>query len=268
MQPTPAHTRHGPNPDTPLPSVRRPRAARWTARWLLLGLVACGPAMAQAHEPAPAADSRVNLSATASTDVAMDTLTITLRVQREGGEAAAVQSQLKQVLEQALLDARRQAQGAGDAQALSVSTGAFQIGPRYGRDGKVNGWSGSADLTLQGRDSARVAGAAGRINAMVIVGSAYSVSTGLREQQQAELTAQAIDKFRARASEVAQRFGYAGYAIGEVSVQASDADAGVRPQLMAMRAMAAPIADTSPLPTEAGRATLGVTVQGSIRLQR
>jgi predicted secreted protein len=223
--------------------------------------MALGVPVAQA---AALPENQVSFSATATVELALDTLSVTLQAQREGADAATVQNQLKQVLDQSLAEARRQA----SPDAMEVSTGSFNLSPRYGRDGKPSGWSGSADLLLQGRDVARVAATAGKLGGMAIVATGYSLSRQLREKEEAALAAQAIQKFRIRAAEVAKQFGFNGYTLGEVTVQTLDTESGGRPPIMAMRSMAAPKADGAPLPTEGGKGSMSVTVQGSIRLTR
>lgn len=227
---------------------------------LAAALAACGPALA---EPAAAPAHQLGFSTSASLDVPRDQLSVSLQVMRDGSDAAAVQAGLKQVLEAALAEARRQA----DGQAMTVRTDGFSISPRYGRDGKPSGWTGTAGLTLEGRDMARVAATAGRLGGMNIVGTGYAISRETREKHEAELAAQAIAKFRARAAEMARQFGYAGYVLREVSVQTSDAEMPGRPPIVMMRAAAAQ-ADAAPLPTEGGKGLLSATVQGTVTLTR
>ncbi|MEX8494461.1 SIMPL domain-containing protein, partial [Sphaerotilus sp.] len=189
--------------------------------------------------------------------------TVSLQVVRDGSDATAVQSALKQVLDAALNETRRLADPVG----MAVRTEGFNLSPRYGRDGKPNGWTGTAGLVLEGKDIARVATAAGKLTAMAIVGTGYSLSRELRERNEAELTAQAIQKFRARADAMAKQFGYTGYQLREVSVQSSDGDLGGHPPMAMVRATALQ-ADAAPLPTEAGKGLLSATVQGSVTLTR
>lgn len=235
-------------------------------RLLLAGLLAGSLSMstlaAQAAEPLR--EHQVNLSASASAELPFDTLGVSLRVQREGPDAAALQQQLQQVLEGALAEARREtARGAG----VEVSSGGFQIGARYGRDGKLNGWSGSAELLVKGQDLARVAALAARLPGLTVAGVQYSLSPAARERGERELGAQAIRKFRARAGEVAQQFGYRDYTLLEAQLQTIDEQPGQRVPVFAMKA-AAPMAEAAPLPVEVGKGLLSVTVQGAVRLER
>lgn len=231
-------------------------------------LVGAGLSFAHAQVPPAGAalaaegirEHNVSFSASASLELPQDTLTITLQATREGNDAAQVQSSLKQVLEAALAEARKAVQ----ADALELRSGNFNLSPRYGNNGRANGWVGSTDLQLSGRDIGRVAATAGRIQGMVITSTGYSLSRELREKHEQELIGQAVQAWRRRAAEIARQFGYAGYVLGEVQVHTSEGET-VRPMPM-MRVAAA--MDSAPLPTEAGKGSVGATVQGSVRLTR
>jgi len=106
---------------------------------VLLLLLAAGPAAVRA-DPAPASGPAsampqgvVNLSASASVDVARDLLSITFSTTREGSDAAAVQSQLKQALDAALAEARKAAlaiaEALGHVGVLTVEFFASAEGP-------------------------------------------------------------------------------------------------------------------------------------------
>jgi predicted secreted protein len=207
---------------------------------------------------------QVQLSAQASMEVMADTLTITLRAQKQSSEATKAQSQVKQLLEAALVEARKQARAPG----LEVRSGSFSTSPRYGNNGGILGWQSQGDLILSGTDTAQVAALAGRLNGLQVTGSGYSVSPALRERHERELMAQAIERFRLRADEVARGFGYGAYEVNEVTVS----DAGIErpmPRLaMAMAMSERSAADAAPLPVEPGTERLAATVNGSIWLLR
>ncbi|MBU4323286.1 MAG: SIMPL domain-containing protein, partial [Gammaproteobacteria bacterium] len=77
---------------------------------------------------------------------------------------------------------------------------------------------------------------------------------------------QAIERFKGKAAEVAKGFGFSGYTLREVSVSSADQGGGpVRPRMMAMEAKTS-MADT-PVPVEAGKSMVSVTVSGSIQLR-
>jgi predicted secreted protein len=243
-------------------TLKSPRHLRLPTALVALSLACSATPGAAATADSPPGH-QLSFSTSASLEVTRDVLTVSLQVMRDGSDAAVVQSALKQVLDNALNEARK----AAEPNAMTVRTEGFNLSPRYGRDGKPSGWTGTAGLTLEGRDIARVATTAGKLTGLNIVGTGYSLSRELRERHEAALTAQAIQKFRSRADEMARQFGYSGYQLREVSVQASDSDLGGRPPVVMMQARMVQ-ADAAPLPTEGGKGLLSATVQGSVTLTR
>ncbi len=248
-----------------MPHTHRPSAPRRlpAAALLLAGALAL-PAQAQVLPP-PA--NVVNLSATASVEVARDWLTIVLSTTREGTDAVAVQTQLKQALDAALAEARKIAKPG----QVELQTGQFALHPRYapvsprGQGGQINGWQGSAELIIEGRDTAAIAQLAGRIQTLTISRTGFSLSREARQKVEADVTAMAIERFRARADAVSKQFGFAGYTLREVSV---NSDAGAPPPMPMMRMQAAAKAESADmaLPVEAGKALVNANVSGSVQL--
>lgn len=237
-----------------------------TLRNKLLALAflgAAAPALwAQAMVPAEPPRNVVQLAASGSVEVQQDWLTLTLNTTKEGADAAAVQNQLKVALDAALAEARKAAQPG----QLEVRTGTFSLYPRYTRDGKINGWQGTSELVLEGRDFARISATAGRIQTLTMGNAMFGLSREQRAKVEGEAQSIAIERFKAKAADIARGFGFAGYTLREVAVNANDSGpVPPRPRMMAMEAKAA-VAD-APVPVEAGRATVLVTVSGSVQLQ-
>jgi hypothetical protein len=120
-----------------------------------------------------------------------------------------VQNQLKVVLDAALAEARKTAAPG----QMDVRTGNFSLYPRYGRDGKISGWQGSAELVLEGRDFA-----------------AHQFWPEPRARALVEADAQkpwplTVSRPRPRTG---AGFGFAGYTLREVSVNANDPPARAR----------------------------------------
>lgn len=201
----------------------------------------------------------VQLSASAALDVPQDWLQLTLSTSRDGADAQVVQAQLKTALDAALKEAR----AAAEPGALQVRTGNFSLVPRRDRDGRLNGWQGTAELLLEGRDLARISSTAGRIQTLTVVRSAFSLSREQQARVESQVQAQAIERFKARAGEVARAFGYASYGLREVTVSSSE----INPPRPRMMALAAGGASAEALPVEAGQGTVQVTVSGSVQLQ-
>jgi predicted secreted protein len=203
----------------------------------------------------------VRLSAQGAVDVQQDWLTITLAATQEGPDAGTVQNQLKAAQGTALAQARR----AATPDKLEVHTGNFSLAPRYASNGKINGWHGTAELVLEGRDFALVSGTAGSISTMSVNNVAFRLSREQRAKVEGEAEALAIDRFKARAAVIAKEFGFAGYALREVSVNANDQGLPPRPRMMAMEARAS--MSEAPVPVEAGKSTVLVTVSGTVQLK-
>lgn len=231
--------------------------------WQVGPAAALGLASLGAHAEAPRLNS-VRFSATATQELVQDELTVTLEAVKEGAQAAEVQAELKRLLDAALTEARKQTQGVSP-QALSVNTGGFHLYPRYGTNSRITGWQGSAQLVLTGNDAAKVSQVAGKLNQLNISNVSYGLSRTVREQNEAALTSQAIEQFKARAERIARDFGMKGYTLGELSVSSTDPVNEGRPVMMAMRAKASMAAD-APLPVEPGKGVLTVTVSGDVIL--
>jgi predicted secreted protein len=76
----------------------------------------------------------------------------------------------------------------------------------------------------------------------------------------------AIDAFKQKASELAKGFGFSGYTLREVSVNASHD--GPMPRVMAMKAASAGAASAdAPVPVEPGKTHVVVNVSGSVQLK-
>lgn len=224
------------------------------------GLLGTGVSYAQAVSVA-ASVNVVVVSASAQLEVPQDWLTMTLSASRDGSDAASVQSQLRQAVDAALAVAKSQA----SAQQLEVKTGSFGVYPRHGSNGRIVGWQGTAELVLEGRDFVRISTTAGKISSMGVGNVAFSLSREAQQKLESEVQASAIERFKAKAVEVAKAFGFEGYTLREVSV--SPADQGERP-LYRMRAtsVAQAPADAS-IPVEAGKSLVTVSVSGSVQLR-
>jgi predicted secreted protein len=239
---------------------RAPTLAALGAALLALG--------AQAQTPPPPAGV-LNLTTSATIEVTKDVLGVAFSVTREGNDAQAVQAALKQALDAALAEARKIAKPGGQ---VEVQTGNFSLYPRYGRpDPKggqptITGWIGSAELMVQGKDVAAIAQLTGRVQTMTIQRVGYSLSKEAREKVEADAIAQAIARWRAKATQMSQQFGYTGYTVREVNVATNEA--GPMPPQVAMMSRVKSMAAEESLPTEAGKGEVVATVSGSAQMTR
>lgn len=227
------------------------------SQWIAVGVLCTGVGVVCAQtQPEPV--NVLQLSSSGTVEVTQDLLVVTLAATREGSDAAAVQTQLQQVLEAALTAARRQAQPG----QLDVRTGNFGIYPRHGKDGKVAGWQGRAELVLQGRDFDRITRTAAQINGMPVSHTGFALSREARAKVEGQAQAEAINNFQAKAQSLAQAFGFQRYTVREVSVNSNDMGLAPRVAMMAKGAMA----EDAQIPVEAGKSQVLVNVSGSVQM--
>ena len=221
------------------------------------GMLGFAGAHAQTVTPQP--QNVVQLSADGQVEVAQDMLSMTLSSTKEGSDPAAVQNQLKAALDTALAEARKNASPG----QMDVRTGSFGLYPRYSKDGKIASWQGSAELVLEGRDFTRITTTAGRISTMTLARTGFGLSREQRAKVEGDAQSQAIERFKAKATDLSRSFGFKGYTLREVAVNTSDSSPMPRPRMMAMEAKAA---SDSPVPVEAGKSTVTVNVSGSVQM--
>jgi predicted secreted protein len=223
-------------------------------------------AVSALHAQAPAPQSPQNvvqLSAASSQEVAQDWLTITLSTNKEGADAVTVQGLLKLALDAALGLARPAVQSG----QMELRTGNFSVLPRYARDGHISTWQGSVELILEGRDFARISAVAGKVQSLTTANVVFSLSREQRLKTEVDVQSQAIERFKAKATEIARGFGFAGYGLREINVSAADQPVyAIRPRMLAMDAKQSSAAE-APLPVEAGKSVVSVTVSGSVQLR-
>ena len=219
---------------------------------------AFAPALSQAQNQ-PAVTQRVNLAASASVQVAQDLLTLSLSVVREGNDAHVLQTQINAALEAALQLARREAKPG----LMEVRSGPFSLSPRYGRDGKLSGWQGSAGLILEGRDFARITETAGKLQTMTVASINFGLTSEQFQAAQTKAQAQAIAKFRNNASDIAKGFGFSDYTLEEVHIGAETPAPMMRQRMLASASMAG----DAPIAAEGGTSQVTVTVSGSVQLK-
>jgi predicted secreted protein len=247
----------------PMKLIRTPSMA-----WALMTALALPVASVQAQNAASsphATHAQLNqvlhLSASAQTEVAQDWLVITLSVQKEGLQAPAVQKQLNAVVSAALAVATPMAKPG----TLEVKTGDMNVSPRYGREGKMNGWVGSAQLVLQGRDVEQITTLAGRMPDLTVSQIDWRLSSEQKSAAEARIQAEAVAHFQSKAQSLTKQFGFATYTLKDVRVSAQEAGEGQVMPRMAMAQMDAP--SPMPVPAVAGKSRVVVTISGSIVLR-
>lgn len=206
-----------------------------------------------------AREPRLSLQAAAASEVAQDTVTITLAAELEGPNQADVAKRLTEALNATLKEARGQ-------QGIEARNGAYRLWPSTDRDGKITAWRGLAEVELESTEFGPAAELAARLSdRMPISRIAFSLSPEARTEEEKRLLEEAAQAFRQRASDAASAFGFADYRIRQIDLGGSGVVYAQQPQATgALRASFA-AADAAP-ELEAGKTTVTVTVQGEVVL--
>jgi predicted secreted protein len=230
-------------------------------RAMLAGCALAAAAVAASAQTLPPPQNVLQLQATGTVEVQQDLLMLSLTTAKDGADPVAVQNQLKTAVDVALNEARKAAQPG----QLDVRTGNFALYPRHNREGRISGWTGTAEVVLEGRDFARITQTAARINSLTLGGVSFGLSREQRARVEREAQTIAIERFKANAADLARGFGFSGFTLREVAVNANEPGFMPRQRMMAMEAKAAQ-AD-APVPVEPGKSAVVVTVSGSVQLR-
>ncbi|CAG9245199.1 putative exported protein [Burkholderia diffusa] len=214
---------------------------------------------ANPHFPEPA--GVLSLSSQASADVPQDIIHITLFYEQQAKDPGSLTSALNQRADAALAQAK-------GVSGVTAHTGAFSVYPSTDRDGKISAWRGRTEVVLESRDFAAASKLAGQLsNQMQVANVEFSLSPEAQRAAEQKLTTEAIKSFRARADEAAKAFGYNSYSIRDVNVGGSR-NVQPYPRMMAMAAAPMDSAKMSaPIAVEGGKATVSVTVNGSVQMK-
>ena len=224
-------------------------------------VISATSALAPARADTPAPQGVLSLTASASVEVTKDVLSVTFSTTKEGPDANAVQAQLKQALDAALAEAKKAARPG----QVEVQTGAFSLFPRYTNKGGINGWQGTAEVIVEGRDMATIGQLSGRITTMTVARVAYRLSREATQKVEGEIAAEAIAKYRSKAGEYAKQFGYGGYSIREVNVTTSEPPGGPQPMFRAQASAMSAQGDA--LSVEPGKAQVTAQVSGTVQMK-
>ncbi len=88
---------------------------------------------------------------------------------------------------------------------------------------------------LEGRDFPRITQTASRITTLTVGSVGFGLSREQRAKVETEAQSIAIENFKQKAGELAKGFGFAGYTLREVSVNANEGGP-IRPRMMAAQA--------------------------------
>ena len=236
-------------------AVARALAATLIAAFAIVASGAAAQSAPQAMMMPPPAPA-VSLSASATASVPNDRMLAWLRAESDNADPAAAANAVNSRMTKAL--ARAKATKGVDASTSGYSS--FQVTEKN----QPPRWRVAQTLKLESSDFAALAALVSQLQGdggLVVDGTQFSVSDATRKKTEEGLTQQAIKAWQARATEAARGFGFDGWRVGKVAIQAGDS---FRPQPV-MRAMAFE-SKVAPVAVEAGNSDVTVTVSGDALL--
>lgn len=230
----------------------------------ILAAALAGPALvpeARAQE-AKAEDGLtvVVLSESAQREILRDRLRVQLRVEQSGAEAARVQAEINRRMAAAL----EKAKAVADGTRLRVETSGYWIHQERPKDAPAR-WRGAQGMTLVGSDAAAILSLAGELqqDGFLMSGLGWELSPDARRRIQDELTAEAIERARARSQLVARAMDATLVRFGRIVIGSAGGEHAPMPRAMAYgeaRAAAAP----APVAAEPGLELVQVAIEAQV----
>jgi predicted secreted protein len=214
--------------------------------------------------PAAAGEERgldynlVRLEADAAAEVPNDLMRVTLAVEHDARDAAALPPLVNADMRWALDLAKQHPK-------VKAQSGGYTTQPEYAA-GRIVGWRAIQVLELESEDFGAVTALATELQQKLQVrGMEFAPTRATRLRVENELTAAALQAFAAKAKLIAATMGAARYEVVEVTVGGAPVYKSQRGAEMAM--MRAADAAAPPIAVDGGTATLTVTVNGQIQLR-
>ncbi len=230
---------------------------------LLCAALATMPIATRAQERPVALADVLNVDATVSSEVVPDLAVVTLAVVREGADVSPLTKDVNETLARAFAEVKGVA-------GVTAANGGYSTFPRYdSRTGSSTrtGWQVRAEMILKSKDFNALGTLVGKLaQTMQIAGSSFEISPELRAQESSALIDRAARAFGEKATAATRAFGYAGYAIRQVTLGSAGQTGS--PRAMYMDASAAQRVSAAPMPVESGRVTLSLTVSGSVQMRK
>lgn len=230
-----------------------------------------GAVLSQAREAAQAAAAQasraaralleppiLSLSATASREVANDRMVVLLFAEREGRDAGAAQAAVNALMAPALERLKR-----ADP-AVELETSGWRTWP-VSLDGQIKAWRSRASVRVQAAPSEGFATLLSQVsNELVIESLRHELSRGGRERAEAELLAEAAQRFQEKAQAGARALGYREATLRSVSLNNASS---VLPLPVARAALGATaVSGAMPIASAEGSTTVTVTLEGAVWL--
>lgn len=236
---------------------------RRTHRLFLSLAVVLGTAQlsAQAHET-PDPYPTLELNASASREVTLDTVTITMSYEHHGNSQTQVAQEVNARIGTALAKAKQVA-------AVKTRSSGISTWTRYDKNRQPQGWTSRGTLIIESQDIEAAAKLAGELSStLTFANSNFSLSRQQRTQVERELLQDTAQAFRQRAQETAEALGFPQFGIKHIDLSGEGNIMQSRPAV-AMRAapaMQEEAAPPPPLQLEPGTMTVSISMRGTVYL--
>lgn len=206
-----------------------------------------------AHDEAVYYD-RIHLSASATAQLANDTMVVTVFAEEEGSKAQELSSLVNKKIHWGLELVKQYPD-------IKRQTNSYTTHPVY-QNNKIKGWRVRQSLLLESKDMALMSEVLGQLQNKLALGSMqFSISPESRDAQDKILIDKALESFEKRSQQVVVKLRRKNYKIVDINISTS----GSRPKRAQyeMRAMSM----ASEPAVSAGEQTVSVTVSGKIELE-
>jgi uncharacterized protein len=227
---------------------------------MMVSLLLSLPAAAQTPLPMPGArddgSTVLHLGEFAERTLRQDRLTVQLRAEASGPDAARVQSEINRRMTAALEQARR-------ISTVRAETRGYWVNQERPANQAVR-WRGQQMMVLTSTDTPAALALAGELQqaGLVMSGMNFDLSPEATRAAEDELTAEAIRRLRERTDRVATTMGLQVRNIRDLRVGQAGGGSGPRPMMMRAEAAGGP----APPVAEPGETTVRVSVDAEVVL--
>ena len=221
---------------------------------LLAGGLAA-PIPLAAHDDQPHYD-RINLSASAGSEIETDTLVAVLFKQHQSSDQASASDEVNRSIRWAIERAK--------AANVKVTTSSYNTQPIYQKQ-NITGWRVRQSIRVESSDAKLLANLLGELQQELSIQTLQNeLSIAARKQAEEGLIAEALNAFQDRATAIAKTLGRSGHKIVNININAS----GARPPRPMMRGAMAmeSAAKVAPPAIESDSLRVEVQVNGTIEL--
>lgn len=217
---------------------------------LLFGLLGTSVAVAENNKHPYA-----SLNAQAATEVAQDTLKITLAIEISDESQKSVSEQLAEAMNASVNKAKVNANG------VTITSDRYQVWPMNDQEGNISNWRGRGEFSLESKNFEAVSNLAALLDETSVASMSFFVSPQLRAKHEEELLVKAAQSFKDRAQALTKALGYTRYELRSADLSGAGISYDSVPVLMRAAAFSA-----KAVPVESGTETISVSVNGSVYL--